>query len=326
VHHGLWDYDTPAAPNLIDITVDGKRIKAVRQVTKQAFLYVFDRVTGKPVWPIEEQPVPPSSVPASARRRRSRFRQSRRRSTSRACARTTSSTSRRSCARKQSRSSASMITARCSRRLRARHHPAAGRRRWRQLGGAAIDPETGMLYVGTYRLPFVVTVRKPSPVRIHLRLHRRVPISAGPRGVPLLKPPFGSMLAVDMNSGEHRFRFPSATAKSIPSLRALGVSGQLGFPTRSWALLTKNVMIVVQSGFYSTPRLNLALRRRIADLNNFDPKLWVYDKADEPCWPRSICRPCGGRAHHLYGRRKTIHRLCHARRTLTEELIAVALP
>ena len=63
VHHGLWDYDLPAAPNLIDITVDGKKIKAVAQPTKQAFLYVFDRVTGKPVWPIEEQPVPASTVP-----------------------------------------------------------------------------------------------------------------------------------------------------------------------------------------------------------------------------------------------------------------------
>ena len=63
VHHGLWDYDPPAAPNLIDITVDGKRIKAVAQVTKQAFVYVFDRVTGRPVWPIEEQPVPASIVP-----------------------------------------------------------------------------------------------------------------------------------------------------------------------------------------------------------------------------------------------------------------------
>ena len=63
VHHGLWDYDLPAAPNLIDITVDGKTIKAVAQPTKQAFLFVFDRVTGKPVWPIEEQPVPASTVP-----------------------------------------------------------------------------------------------------------------------------------------------------------------------------------------------------------------------------------------------------------------------
>src|SRR5258705_6097709 len=60
---GLWNNNRPAAPNLIDITVDGKRIKAIAQVTKQAFVYVFDRVTGKPVWPIEEQPVPASSVP-----------------------------------------------------------------------------------------------------------------------------------------------------------------------------------------------------------------------------------------------------------------------
>ena len=62
LHHGLWDYDPPAAPNLIDITVDGKEIKAVAQVTKQAFCFVFDRVTGEPVWPIEERPVPPSAV------------------------------------------------------------------------------------------------------------------------------------------------------------------------------------------------------------------------------------------------------------------------
>src|SRR5688500_15389180 len=63
VHHGLWDYDNPAAPNLLDITIDGKRIKALAQITKQGFVYTFDRVTGKPVWPIEERPVPPSDVP-----------------------------------------------------------------------------------------------------------------------------------------------------------------------------------------------------------------------------------------------------------------------
>ena len=63
VHHGLWDYDPPAAPNLLDITVDGQRIKAVAQVTKQGFVFTFDRVTGQPIWPIEERPVPPSDVP-----------------------------------------------------------------------------------------------------------------------------------------------------------------------------------------------------------------------------------------------------------------------
>ncbi len=63
VHHDLWDYDLPAAPNLVDITVDGKKIKALAQVSKQAFVYVLDRVTGEPVWPIEERPVPQSDMP-----------------------------------------------------------------------------------------------------------------------------------------------------------------------------------------------------------------------------------------------------------------------
>ena len=63
MHHDIWDWDLAAPPILADITVGGKKIKAVAQVTKQAFTFVFDRVTGKPVWPIEERPVPQSDVP-----------------------------------------------------------------------------------------------------------------------------------------------------------------------------------------------------------------------------------------------------------------------
>jgi quinoprotein glucose dehydrogenase len=63
VHHPIWDYDLSSAPILADITVDGKAIKAVALPSKEAFLYVFDRVTGKPVWPIEERAVPQSDVP-----------------------------------------------------------------------------------------------------------------------------------------------------------------------------------------------------------------------------------------------------------------------
>lgn len=63
VHHGIWDMDIPCAPMLVDITVDGRPIKALAQPTKQAFLYVFDRVTGKPIWPIVERPVEQSTVP-----------------------------------------------------------------------------------------------------------------------------------------------------------------------------------------------------------------------------------------------------------------------
>ena len=57
VHHGVWDYDFPAAPSLVDVTVDERSIKAIAQVSKQGFTYVFDRVTGEPIWPIEERPV-----------------------------------------------------------------------------------------------------------------------------------------------------------------------------------------------------------------------------------------------------------------------------
>ncbi len=63
VHHGIWDFDIPCAPILVNITVNGRAIKAVAQPTKQAFLYVFNRETGEPVWPIEERPVAEGDVP-----------------------------------------------------------------------------------------------------------------------------------------------------------------------------------------------------------------------------------------------------------------------
>ena len=63
VHHDLWDSDAAAAPNLVDIMVGGKPIKAVAQAAKKGWVYVFDRTTGKPVWPIEERPVPKSDIP-----------------------------------------------------------------------------------------------------------------------------------------------------------------------------------------------------------------------------------------------------------------------
>ncbi len=63
VHHDIWDYDTPMAPNLIDITVNGTRRKAITQSTKQGWLYTFDRATGEPIWPIVETPVLQSDIP-----------------------------------------------------------------------------------------------------------------------------------------------------------------------------------------------------------------------------------------------------------------------
>lgn len=64
VHHDIWDYDTPIAPNLMDVTIDGQPRKIIAQPTKQGWLYVFDRVTGEPIWPIEEMPVLQSEIPS----------------------------------------------------------------------------------------------------------------------------------------------------------------------------------------------------------------------------------------------------------------------
>jgi quinoprotein glucose dehydrogenase len=63
VKHDIWNYDTPTAPVLMDVTVNGRRIPGVFQATKQSLLYSFNRVTGEPIWPIEQRPVPPSKVP-----------------------------------------------------------------------------------------------------------------------------------------------------------------------------------------------------------------------------------------------------------------------
>src|SRR5204862_206366 len=159
-----WDYDTPAAPTLIDITVGGKPVKAVAQVTKQAFVYVFDRVTGQPVWPIEERPVPASTVPGE------RLSKTQPHPTKPAPIDIQG-------VREDDlidlspeiRKEAMDIVAKYdhgplftppSERGSIQMPSVAGGANW---GGAAIDPETGMFYVGTYRLPFVVTVRKPRP-------------------------------------------------------------------------------------------------------------------------------------------------------------------
>ncbi|MBT8096030.1 MAG: PQQ-binding-like beta-propeller repeat protein [Woeseia sp.] len=63
VHHDIWNYDTPTAPVLLDVNIEGKKVPIVAQVTKQSFTYTFNRVTGEPIWPIVEKPVPASRIP-----------------------------------------------------------------------------------------------------------------------------------------------------------------------------------------------------------------------------------------------------------------------
>ncbi|WP_198164293.1 pyrroloquinoline quinone-dependent dehydrogenase [Bradyrhizobium jicamae] len=279
VHHGLWDYDPPAAPNLIDVTVDGKRIKAVAQVTKQAFTYVFDRVTGKPVWPIEERPAPASTVPGEHASPTQPF------------------PTRPAPFDLQGVGDADLIDltpeihkeaieivasfdrgglyAPPSQRGTIQMPGKAGGANW---AGAAVDPETGTLYVSTQRLPSLSTVYKPEPWESSYDLVGGGQFLQGPRGLPLFKPPFGSIVAIDMNTGEHRWRVPVGRSVAIPAIQKLGITERLGLPSRSWVLVTGTVMIVVQMGFYDAPHFVPGLNMPTMELHNRDPHLWVYDK------------------------------------------------
>jgi quinoprotein glucose dehydrogenase len=280
IRHGLWDYDTPAAPNLIDVTIGGRRIKAVAQVTKQAFIYVFNRVTGAPIWPIEDRPVPPSNVPGEKAQRTQPF-PSRPAPVDIQGLREDDLIDLTPDLRKEALEIVSNydygpLFTPPSIRGTIQVPGVGGGSNW---SGAAIDPETGMLYVGTYRLPFVITIRKPRPGEsITYDYIGEFRYLAGPRGLPLLKPPFGSMVAIDMNTGDHRWRIPVGGISKLSALRDLGIKERLGLPLRSWALVTKTVMIVVQMGYYGAPRIAQGTGRRVSDLSNLDPHLWVYDK------------------------------------------------
>jgi len=100
VHHGVWDMDIPCAPILADVIIDGRPRKIVAQPTKQAFLYVFDRVTGEPIWPIEERPVPKGDVPGEWYSPTQPFPTRPPATIGRGSRQTISSTSRRNCARR----------------------------------------------------------------------------------------------------------------------------------------------------------------------------------------------------------------------------------
>jgi quinoprotein glucose dehydrogenase len=252
VHHGLWDYDPPAAPNLIDITVDGKPIKAVAQATKQAFLYVFDRVTGKPVWPIEERPVPASNVPGEQASKTQPF-PSRPAPFDLQSARDedlidlTPNIHNEAIEITNAYDRGALFTPPSERGTIAVPGNAGGA----SWSGAAIDPESGLLYVGTYRLPTLITVRKPETWQGSYDFIGFPQFLPGPRGLPLLKPPFGSIVAIDMNTGEHRWRIPVGRSIAMPS---------------------------VQMGFFSPLRFVPGFNVPIRDLRNVDPHLWVYDK------------------------------------------------
>ncbi len=251
VHHGLWDYDVPAAPTLCDITVGGKRIQAVAQVTKQGLCFVFDRRTGKPVWPIEERPVPQSMVPGEKTSKTQPF------------------PTKPPPYERQGVKEDELIDFTPELRRQAldiikkyEYGPLysppslkgtinlpgwAGGSNWQ---GAAFDPETGMLYVPSITAPIVVQVAKPrgkSDFTYERTLKARLD---GPQGLPLFKPPYGRVTAIDLNEGRHTWMVPLGRGpRDHPALAQVkGLPERLGAPQRGHALATKTLLFVGQEG------------------------------------------------------------------------------
>ncbi len=265
VHHGIWDYDTPAAPNLIDITVDGREIKAIAQVTKQGFTYVFDRATGVPVWPIDEKPVPaptlegeraaptqpfPSKPPAFAR---------------------------------QGLTENDLIN--FTPQLRAEALTILEDYTWGELftppslavengnrgtilmpgaggganwSGAGVDPETGILYVPSSdnpTVPYMVTPGAGESNFKYLRLSNQG--VRGPQNLPILKPPYSTVTAIDMNRGEILWQVANGEdavgVTDNPALAGLDLP-PLGGGGRHPLLITATLLIHAQNTT-SGPRL-----------------------------------------------------------------------
>jgi quinoprotein glucose dehydrogenase len=250
VHHDIWDYDPPAPPVLLDITVDGRRIPAVAQVTKQGLTYVFDRVSGAPVWPIIERPVPRSDVPGESS------------APTQPIPTLPEPFERQGITPDELNDLTPGIHAEALRiasqyRFGPLFNPPSvvtptnlgtlqvpgsqGGANWQ---GAVADPETGLLYVSsTSTITYMGVVDEPdrSNVRYILAGSR----IAGPFGLPLAKPPWGTIVALDLNTGRRRWIMANgdtpAYVRNHALLRGLTLP-RTGHDDRAGLLVTKTLL------------------------------------------------------------------------------------
>ena len=272
VHHGVWDYDFPAAPTLVDITVDGRQVKAIAQVSKQGFTYVFDRVTGDPVWPIEERPVatdtdldgerlsptqpfptkpPPFEYQGVSIDDLVDFTPEIREMAVEAV--------------KDFRLgplfSPPMLSVDGGLQGTIQRPHVGGGANWR---GAAVDPETGLLYVPSANRFSVLKYYTPDPAEGGNLRHTMRGLAAGtqpqmPQGLPLLKSPYTRMTAIDLNKGEHAWMRPNGDGnryRNHPMLRDLDLP-PLGGDGAGGPVLTKTLLVSALSagGSNDGPRL-----------------------------------------------------------------------
>ena len=260
VHHGLWDYDFPAAPNLVDIRVEGRAepVKAIAAVSKQAFTYVLDRVTGEPIWPIEERPVPPGSVPGEWYAATQPFPTrpppfDQQGTTVDDVLDFTPELRQEALEIFEQYVSGPLFTAPSlvdespgGTQGTLQMPGVVGGADW---GGAAVDPESGILYVPSVHSESVIGIAPSEHPRSDMRLvlHSIEPIT-GPRELPLFKPPYGRLVAIDLNKGEILWSKANGDGpRDHPDLRDLNLP-PLGQPGRVSPLVTKSLVFLGEGG------------------------------------------------------------------------------
>ena len=254
VHHGVWDYDFPAAPNLVDITVDGRDIKAIAIVSKQGFTYVFDRVTGEPVWPIEERSVPEGNVPGEWYSATQPFPTKPPPFEQQGVTVDDLIDFTPALRREAEEILAGYVSGRLFTPPTLIDERPGGTRGTIQAPGlvggadwtgAALDPESGTLYVPTVRTPVVVGLTRSEHPRSNVAfVMQSLNIAEGPQGLPLLKPPYGSLVAIDLNAGEILWRVANGDGpRDHPALRDLDLP-PLGQAARVSPLVTSTLVFL----------------------------------------------------------------------------------
>jgi quinoprotein glucose dehydrogenase len=281
IHHDLWDYDLPAAPNLVDIRVAGRRIRAVAQVSKQGFCYVLDRVTGHPVWPIEELPVPASTVPGEVSSLTQPFPTrpapyDRQGLTENDLIDFTPALHQEALAVVQRYRYGPIFTPPALDKPTIILPGVWGGSSW---VGAAVDPETGWLYVPSITFPSTVQLRPPDPYFSSARYFGVFGFALpGPNGLPLTKPPYGHITAINLNTGDHAWVTPLGQGpRDHPLLRHLHLP-PLGWPHRAHLLLTKTLLFAAQDGETRNRRPAKRGFSAIYDIMTVEPSLRSFDK------------------------------------------------
>ena len=261
VHHGLWDYDPASAPNLVTMTSGGRRVDAVVQLTKQGFVFVFDRATGKPIWPIEERKVPPSDVAGERAWPTQPF-------PTRPDPITPQGMTADDVIDFTPELRAAALEELKKYRLGPLYTPPSvegsfmrpgviGGANW---GGGAFDPESGVLYVKTSHSPAVIRILAPDRSAANPRASEvdadfignsgggtTFTPAGGGGGLPIAKPPYGELVAVNLNTGAIGWRVPFGDTPSVrnhPALKGVALPDRLGVAGAPGVIVTAGGLIL----------------------------------------------------------------------------------